>query len=161
MREQRWPGTLMAIGVVSLVIDTFTVVRWTLIEPDKLLRLLALLCFIGGLLPYRWVAYRWGMARLEWFLFGLLAVGPLLMGVLLWTNFLFHGPVTTAVRPVLEVGAGGAFRMHTFADGYWDAFPMARLLTRECSEAVGLMPRISTATGLLGVPVVVAIEPPA
>src|SRR5690606_5866269 len=74
VREQRWPGTLMAIGVVSLVIDTFTVVRWTLIEPDKLLRLLALLCFIGGLLPYRWVAYRWGMARLEWFLFGLLAV---------------------------------------------------------------------------------------
>lgn len=159
-RDRKWPGTLMALGVISLVVHMVTVVRWTLIEPATLLRALALLCFIGSVLPYRRAAYRWGMARLEWFLFNLLAVGPLFMGLLLWANFLFHGPPTTSDHQVSEVSAGNAFRMHTFADGLWTEYPLARLLSRETSDALGYTARITTARGLLGVPVVVDIKAP-
>lgn len=150
----------MAVGVFLTLINMVTVVRWTLIEPGLLLRGLALLCFIGGVLPYRLVAYRWGMARLEWFLFNLLATGPLLMGLLLWGNFLFHGPGVTADHRIAEVAAGSAFRMHTFADGLWHRYPQARLLGRETSDALGHTARITTATGALGVPVVLVIEAP-
>lgn len=158
-KDRNWPGTLMAIGVFFTIANVFTVMRWTLIEPATLLRGLALLCFIGGMVPYRMAAYRWGMARLEWFLFNLLAVGPLLMGVLLWTNFLFRGPLTTSDHRIAEMEGGGAFRKHTFTDGLWADYPLARLLTREQSEAMGFDVRITTADGLLGVPVVVEIAP--
>lgn len=159
-RDRKWPGTLMAIGVLSLVFNMVTVVRWTLVEPGHLLRALALLCFIGSVLPYRLAAYRWGMARLEWFLFNLLAVGPLVLGLLLWTNFLFHGPGTASDHRVDEVTAGNAFRMHTFTDSLWTEYPLARLLTKEVSNSLGYTARITTAQGLLGVPVVVTIEAP-
>lgn len=159
-KDRKWPGTLMAVGVFVTIICLFTVVRWTLIEPGMLLRGLALLCFIGSVLPYRMAAYRWGMARLEWFLFNVLAVGPLLMGLLLWGNFLFHGPGTTADHRIAEVSGGNAFRMHTFADDLWHEYPQARLLGRETSDALGYTARITIAKGLLGVPVVVSIEPP-
>ncbi len=156
-KDRSWPGTLMAIGVFFTLVNVVTVVRWTLIEPTTLLRGLALLCFIGSVLPYRLAAFRLGMARLEWFLFNLLAVGPLLMGAALWTNFLFHGHTTTSDHRIAEVEGGSAFRKHTFTDGLWAEYPLARLLTREQSETMGIDVRITTAQGLFGVPVVVRI----
>ncbi|MDX9752256.1 MAG: hypothetical protein RBT71_14355 [Flavobacteriales bacterium] len=158
-KDRSWPGTLMAVGVVLTVVNVFTVARWTLVRPDELLRALALLCFVGNLLPYRAVAGRLGMARLEWFLFNLLAVGPLLMGLLLWANLLFHGRPAATVHRIDEVGPGAGFHMHTFADGLWEAYPLARLLPREQAGRPGHELRIATANGLLGVPVVVDVAP--
>lgn len=149
----------MAIGVFFTITNIFTVVRWTLIEPGTLLRFLALACFIGNLLPHGWAAGRFGMARLEWFLFNLIGAGPLLMGMLLWANFLLHSAPQTSDHRVAEVGQGHAFRLHTFTDGLWQDYPMARSFTRDKSDAIGYNVRITTATGLFHMPVVVEIGP--
>jgi len=93
VRDQRWPGNLMAVGIFAWLVSFFWVVPRTLIGYDELYRWFALFAFIGNLAPYARSGRRMGMERLEWFLFNLLAVGPLTMSLLLWLNYGAHGPV--------------------------------------------------------------------
>ncbi len=158
-REVYWPGTLMALGIFTALGSLYSVVPWTLIAPDHLFRVFLLLCFMGNLLPVGSVTKRWGMERLEWFLFNLLAVGPLLTSLLLWLNFLGHGPVTTTEHGVAEVEASGTTLYYRFTDDFLADHPFARATYRDWYPIVGDRVRVDLADGLFGVPVVVRKEP--
>lgn len=92
VREQYWPGTLMAFGIFTVLATVIFVGPRTFIENGKMFRWFALFAFVGNLLPYAHSGLRWGMARLEWLLFNLLAVGPLVLSAALVLNLLVHGP---------------------------------------------------------------------
>jgi len=158
-REVYWPGTLMALGIFVALGSLYTVAPWTLIAPDHLFRGLLLFCFVGNLWPAGAGGLRWGMERLEWFLFNLLAVGPLLTSLLLWLNFTGHGPVTTTEHGVAEVEASGTTLYYRFTDDFLADHPFARATYRDWYPIVGDRMRVSTADGLFGVPVVVLKEP--
>jgi hypothetical protein len=158
-RDQNWPGTLMVVGIFAAIGSVFTVAAWTLIGPGTLLRIFLLLCFVGNLLPYLRSGLRLGMARLEWFLFNLLAVGPLITSLLLWTNYLVHGPVTVTEHAVAKVQVLGTVIEYHFQDGHLAAFPFARSFFRDQGLVTGDMVRITEATGILGYGIVLHKEP--
>ncbi len=91
VRDQTWPGTLMVLGIFVVVISFWWVGSKTFITYSALGRWFALFAFAGNLLSYK-AGLRLGMERLEWFLFNLLAVGPLLFSLALWVNLEVHGP---------------------------------------------------------------------
>jgi hypothetical protein len=82
----------MALGIFILLISFWSVGQWTLVRYMTMSQVLALLAMAGNLVPYAWSGSRLGMERLEWFLFNVLAVGPILFSALLWSNFLITGP---------------------------------------------------------------------
>lgn len=92
-KEQKWPGTTMVMGILILVASFWTVGELTLIAYGTLFRWFAFFAFAGNLVPYGASGLRLGMERLEWFLFNLLAVGPILLSASLWINYSVHGPV--------------------------------------------------------------------
>ncbi len=159
VRDQSWPGTLMVLGVFSAIGSLFTVATWTLLDPSVLLRVLLLLCFAGNLLPYLRSGLWLGMERLEWFLFNLLAVGPILMCLFLWLNFLLHGSVTTSDHVVRGVQSQGSFVYYEFKDHHLEPFPFARAVYKDQYPIIGNGMRISEAEGLFGAPVIVKREP--
>jgi hypothetical protein len=89
--EQFWPGTLMAFGVFVWLVSFWFIGTRTFIQFSELLRWFALFAFVGNLVPYKSIAARSKMERLEWFLFNLLAIGPFLFAIALSCNFFFHG----------------------------------------------------------------------
>lgn len=93
-RERNWPGTLMAVGIFIALFTLFWTGPRTLIPVLDLFRALAFCCIIGTLVPYVLGGWRMGMAKLEWFLFNVLAVGPITISALLWLNTWVHGPIT-------------------------------------------------------------------
>lgn len=149
----------MVLGIFAALFTLFTAAPWTLIEPAVLFRVFIGLCFIGNLLPYIRFGWRMGMERLEWFLFNLLAVGPWLTCILLWLNYLGHGPVTTADHGVASVDQHGGVLYYHFTDGYLQEYPHARAIFRDLYPIIGDRMHVSLATGLLGVPVVVRKAP--
>ena len=158
-RDRYWPETLMVSGIFVLVISFWLAAERTLIPYGTLLRWFALFAFIGNLLPYGRIAGRLGFERLEWFLFNLLAVGPLLLSLLLWVNLLFHGPETLLVVPSGQVS-------HT-VKRYWtehEALPQGvpvEILQPDPAVAAEEVPGdlLGTATGCLGYDVVTRWEP--
>lgn len=96
VKEQRWPGTVMAIALFISLYVVLWLGRRTLVETVTLVRALALFCAVGALLPYAWSGLRMGMEKLEWFLFNVLAIGPLTLSLLLLVNHFIHGPVRYA-----------------------------------------------------------------
>lgn len=148
----------MGIGVFVAIVSVFTVVRWTLLEPELLFRVFLVLCFAGNLLPYMRSGLWLGMERLEWFLFNLLAVGPLLMCLLLWLNFVVHGPVEHTDHAVAYTETGRTVLIYTFKDAHLDEFPRARSVYRDPGDPIGSRLTFSQATGLFGVPVVLRKE---
>ncbi|MEZ4757326.1 MAG: hypothetical protein R2817_10910 [Flavobacteriales bacterium] len=159
VRDQRWPGTLMGIGIFVGLGSMVTVVPWTLIDPGLLFRIFLVLAFGGNLLGYGRAGLRLGMERLEWFLFNLLAVGPLLLSALLWLNYLGHGPEVVTDHDVLEVQEVNGFLVYTYRDDFLKEHDLARWSHRDSYPIVGNSMHISLAAGLLGVPVVVRKEP--
>lgn len=157
-REQYWPSTLMGLGIFVGLGSFFTVVYWTLIPSDVLFRIFLVLCFAGNLLPYMRSGLWLGMERLEWFLFNLLALGPLLTSVLLWLNFLGHGPVVETDHPVAYVDSGRTVLTYHFVDDHLKEFPLARSVYRNPGDVVGRTIRTAQADGLFGVPVLVRKE---
>jgi len=157
-REQYWPSTLMGLGIFVGLFSFFTVVHWTLIAPDLLFRIFLVLCFAGNLLPYMRSGLWLGMERLEWFLFNLLAVGPLGTSLLLWLNFLGHGPITVSDHSVAFADAGRTMITYHFVDGHLEEFPFARAVYRDLGDVVGSTIRVTEAEGLLGVRVVLRKE---
>jgi len=89
-REQYWPSTLMAVGLFAFIATFWAGQAITFITFGEIFRWLALFSFAGNLLPYMRSGLVLGMERLEWFLFNLLAVGPLVFTALLWGNFLLR-----------------------------------------------------------------------
>lgn len=148
----------MGIGVFVAIVGVFTVVRWTLFAPEVLFRAFLVLCFAGNLLPYMRSGLWLGMERLEWFLFNLLALGPLLTSLLLWLNFLVHGPVELTDHAVAYTEKGRTALTYTLQDGHLDAFPLARSVYWEPGDPIGSTLTFSEATGLFGVPVVLRKE---
>lgn len=159
VRERYWPGTLMGLSIFIVLPTLFTVATWTLMDPMLLLRVLVVLCFAGNLLPYLHSGLWLGMERLEWFLFNLIAVGPLSTCLLLWLNFLFHGPETTTVHGVLRVETDATLCTYHFVDAHLHDFPFARSTYRDWFPIVGDQVRTTEAIGLFGVPVLVSKEP--
>lgn len=106
-REQTWPGTVMVFGIFVLIISFWWVGSKTFITYTALGRWFALFAFLGNLVPYKQAGLRFGMERLEWFLFNLLAVGPFLFSLALWLNLEVHGPerlyVVHVDRPDMDV----------------------------------------------------------
>jgi hypothetical protein len=90
VRDQRWPSTWMALGIFIGLFTLLWVGYRTVVDTWTIVRGLALFSFVGALLPYAHSGLRMGMERLEWMLFNVLAVGPLLMSLLLWANLLVH-----------------------------------------------------------------------
>lgn len=158
VRDQRWPGTLMAVGVFSAIVSMVSVVPWTLVDAGLLFRGLLFLCFAGNLVPYLRTGLALGMERLEWFLFNLLAVGPLGMGLLLWANFLLHGPVTVTEHKVGSTSIRGGFLYYELADGFLSDHPYALVVPWSQATEIGSHLRMTTATGLFGMPVLVRKE---
>jgi hypothetical protein len=97
--DRMWPGTVMALGVVFGLAGFWFLGTRTLITFGVLLRWFALFAFAGNLMPYRVGPLRWGMERLEWFLFNLFAVGPVLFTCFLCVNFFFRGEEQLYVVP--------------------------------------------------------------
>lgn len=148
----------MGIGVFVAIVSVFTVVRWTLLAPELLFRAFLVLGFAGNLLPYMRSGLWLGMERLEWFLFNLLALGPLLMCLLLWLNFLVHGPVERTEHVVAHTEKGRTQLIYTFQDGHLDAYPRARSVYWDPGDPIGTKIIFSEAVGLVGVPVILRKE---
>lgn len=148
----------MAAGVFSAIICMVTVGPWTLVDAVFLFRGLLFLCFAGNLVPYLRSGLVLGMERLEWFLFNLLAVGPLGMGLLLWANFLLHGPVTVTEHKVGSTSIRGGFLHYELADGFLAEYPYALVVPWSQATEIGSHLRVTTAKGLFGVPVLVSKE---
>ncbi len=149
----------MGLGVFVALVSFFTVVHWTLIPADPLFRVFLVLCFMGNILPYVRSGSSLGMERLEWFLFNLLAVGPLCTGLLLWLNFLGHGTEVITYHTVEKVDIGRTKVTYHFADGALERTPLARSVYRDQGEVIGSTMRITQADGLLGIPVMLEMEP--
>ncbi len=92
VRERFWPGNLMALGIFVVLVSFWWAGMRTLITFMLLSKVFAALAFAGNLIPYAWSGARLGMERFEWFLFNLLAVGPLVFSALLWINYFVTGP---------------------------------------------------------------------
>ncbi|HOZ39728.1 MAG: hypothetical protein IPO05_08320 [Flavobacteriales bacterium] len=159
VKDQRWPSTLMGLGIFVGLGSMVTVVPWTLIAPGLLFRIFLILCFAGNLFGYARSGLRLGMERLEWFLFNLLAVGPIVMSLLLWLNYLGHGPEVVTDHDVLEVREVNGFLVYTYRDDFLREHHLARWSHRDSYPIVGNRMHISLAAGLLGVPVVVRKQP--
>lgn len=82
--------TLIWLGARTFI-PWLTLVRW-----------LVLLCVVGNLVPYVSSGLRFGMARLEWFFFNLLAIGPTITSLLIIVNHFVHGPVTSRTQQLGE-----------------------------------------------------------
>lgn len=149
----------MGLGVFIALLSALTVVPWTVIEPQVIGRFFVGLCFVGNLLPYAHSGLRLGMERLEWFLFNLLAIGPIGTSLLLWLNFLGHGQVNVTDHVVKDVVVEGTLLTYTFRDDFLNDYSLARATYRDWYPIVGNAVEVSLATGLLGVPVVVRKEP--
>jgi len=109
VKEQNWPGTVMALGLFVSLCTVIWMWGRTFISGDHLLRWLTLFCAIGCLLPYARSGLRMGMERLEWFFFNLVGVGPLMLSAYLTINHWVHGPVRFSehqIRYAAEVVIG-------------------------------------------------------
>ena len=97
VRDQKWPGTLMVLGIFVFLVCFWAGLSVTFIPVGHLLRYTVFLSMVWGLIPYRISGLRLGMERLEWFMFHVLAVGPILLALLFAINYLGHGPERTIV----------------------------------------------------------------
>ena len=91
VRDNNWPGTTMAAGILILLASFWSVGQLTFISYLMLSKVFATLAVTGNLLPYAWSGLRLGLEKFEWFLFNVLAVGPLVLSALLWVNYGFTG----------------------------------------------------------------------
>lgn len=159
VKERYWPGTVMGVGVFIALISAMTVLPWSIVSGVTLLRFFVGLCFVGNLLPYARSGLRLGMDRLEWFLFNLIAIGPMGTSLLLWLNFLIHGPVVLTDHVVARVESNRTTITYEFRDGYLDGYWMARTIYADWFPIVGNAVEFTTAEGLFGIEVVLAKRP--
>ncbi len=112
VKEQRWPGTLMAFGVIVFLVTLWMAISMVYLTFIELLQWFALFAFVGNLWPYVRSGLSLGMERFEWFLFNLLAVGPFLWSITLVLNMTVHGPERVYVLPVRGLDPVKYWRHH-------------------------------------------------
>ena len=113
VKDQRWPGNVMALGLFVSLFTLLWLGRRTFIDLPIALRWMAGLCTVGTLLPYGWSGLRLGMEKLEWLLFNVVAVGPLGLSAMLAINHYVHGPVRWS-----EAYLGSDITVTTEKDGF-------------------------------------------
>ncbi len=92
-RPWHWTRTVMLVGFFGCMLSLPSVGSWTMLGWGFLARGLTLFCILGLVLfPWRLYQRFIGINAFETFLFNVMGVGPLLFSLLLWVNFLFHGP---------------------------------------------------------------------
>ena len=149
----------MALGIFFALFTFFWVGPRTLVEAELLVKLLVVCGLAMLLLPYRATGLRLGMERFEWFLFNVLALGPTLSGLVLWSNMVFHGP-----EAVGEARLGQAIVMELAADGgpaerITLPWPGEQRFSRDDRTAPGIRGwRAGVARGWTGHAVVVRME---
>lgn len=89
----------MALGIFFGLFTLIWLGGRTFVPPLVIFRFLALLCVAGTLMPYIWTGLRFGMARLEWFLFNVLFIGPVVTSALVLLNHFVHDPPVYSVQP--------------------------------------------------------------
>lgn len=143
----------MAIGIFLFLISFWFLGSRTLITYTDLFRWFALFAFAGNLIPYRMSGLRFGMERLEWFLFNLLAVGPSLFTIGLALNFFIHSQPEYFAVP---------HQQHLDVHRFWienDQLPEMKPIEVESrSRHIGWI-EIGIAQGLFGYPVITTISP--
>lgn len=159
VRERYWPGTVMGVGVFIALVSAMTVLPWSLVSGYTILRFFVGLCFIGNLLPYARSGLRLGMDRLEWFLFNLIAIGPIGTSLFLWLNFLLHGPPVLTDHVVARVDSSRTLVTYEFHDGFLEEHWMARSTYADWFPIIGNAVEFRTAQGLFGIEVVLAKRP--
>lgn len=82
----------MVLGIILFVVAFWAAVATVYLPLAVILRWFALLAFAGNLVPYRYSGLRLGMARFQWFMFNLLAIGPFLFTVLFAVDHALQGP---------------------------------------------------------------------
>ncbi|MBS1583816.1 MAG: hypothetical protein JST66_16575 [Bacteroidetes bacterium] len=150
VKDQRWPGTVMAFGLFISLFTLLWLGRRTFIDALTLLRWMAVLCMVGTLLPYGWSGLRLGMEKLEWFLFNVLAIGPLGLSALLAINHYVHGPVQWREASlgndiIVPVEQDGAVVEHRIPGQGFFYFP-----EEELDAATSGRYRVGVAKGCLG-----------
>lgn len=159
VKERLWPHYMMALGVIITLAVMLWVGKLTLVPLDLLLRSLALCCVVLLLVPFRFTAYRLGMERLEWVLFNVLGLGPLVFSGLLLLNFLWHDAPDCAMHTIEHSSQTSLFYRVELEDGGFSAFPGAREFNASDGSLVRARTlRICTARGALGPAVVVERE---
>ncbi|MFT3884786.1 MAG: hypothetical protein QM724_04955 [Flavobacteriales bacterium] len=147
VKEQKWPGTVMAIGIFVSLFTVLWLGRRTFIPALDLVRVMALCCVVGTLVPYAISGLRLGMEKLEWFLFNVLAIGPLCVSFLLVVNHYVHGPVQWTeghIGRILHLAVGEERELHILQPdffGFTDA---------EEQEALDGRFRVGVAKGCFG-----------
>ena len=143
----------MAIGIFLFLGAFWFLGSRTLITYTDLFRWLALFAFAGNLLPYKISGLRLGMERLEWFLFNLLAIGPLLFTLGLSINFILHSkPEYFAVPRQFKLDV----QRHWIETG--ELPEMKRIREEDRARYIGWT-RIGIADGAFGYPVITTISP--
>ena len=156
-REQYWPGTMMAFGMLTFIAAFWWGQAITFITYGGMFRWLAFFCSVGNLLPYMRSGLVLGMERFEWFMFNLLAVGPLTFSILLGLNYGMRGEATIYVLD------GNYSRQETLS--YWHdecAYPPGRRMEElsgrlaPSEELRGLVigPLLGVSRGALGYDVI-------
>lgn len=150
----------MVLGIFVLLASFWWAGTRTLISYMELGRWFALFAFAGNLLPYKKVGLALGMERLEWFLFNVLAVGPLVLSSLLWLNLVVHDEERTSITAY----AGDVMELRS----YWmanDALPPQEAVTSTLEQVMAMPPMgavgghyLGTAKGILGYEVVTTYE---
>lgn len=124
VKDQRWPGTLMAFGVIVFLVTLWLAISMVYLTFVELMQWFALFAFVGNLVPYVRSGLSLGMERFEWFLFNLLAIGPFLWSAMLVLNLAVHGPERVYVMPVRGLDPVRYWRQH-------DAMPAMNEITLE------------------------------
>lgn len=102
-RAWHWTRTVMLVGFFACMASLPTVGSWTMLGWGTLARALTFFCVIGLLLfPWRFYQRFLGIDPLETFLFNVMGMGPFLFSLLLWSNFIFHGPAEEEVHRIEE-----------------------------------------------------------
>lgn len=147
----------MALGIFTLLLSFWWVGEETLVSYTALGRWFALFAFAGNLLSYKGAGLRLGMERLEWFLFNLLAVGPLIFSAALWLNMLVHGPEQLQIVQVGHYGLN--VKRYWIDHGMLPPGVPAEIASTETHGSGGLKNNIlGTAKGCLGYVVITRWE---
>ena len=88
-KESRWYwyAALFAAGLFIGIFSIAFVGGRTFVSYLTLSKLVAACCVVGLLIPTRLFWQRFRMSRVEVFLFNVMALGPVLAGLVLWSNY--------------------------------------------------------------------------
>lgn len=163
--EWHWSHTLMLVGLFGGGLSIAFVSKYTVIETHLMWRLIIFCSVILLVLPYKWYRDTLKLERLEVVLANVLGVGPLVVGILFWLNFLITDSPrveTFKVVDIEQIGIGFSphdIKLH-FADSalkeedglrIFDAVEKPEVLDAD-------FVRYRTASGLFGFTVIKDIE---